>query len=141
MAYITDGMKQYNALNERYGCKDNNVRRFFYNAHLLEESGRNAALSICNDANFNAEAARKRLRGRLEAFLEKNFKNIEKAKKEFVLNWDPRGYFVKIEAEDIPHTDIFMDYGRSGILVPLDIEIGGVVHRNSNNIVNDKFVW
>lgn len=141
MASITNGKVQYDALDGRYGCKQESMERFFHNAHNLEEEGRSIAVRICNEANFDGERNRERYKKKFDKFLRDNFKNYDKAKKEFVLNWDPRGYCIKIEADDIPYTNIYMDWGRNGILVPADIEINGVIHRVSDNIVNDKFVW
>lgn len=138
---ITNGQKQYNALNERYGCKEKNIKKFFIKAHKLEEEGRNIGLRICNEADFDGERHQKMFKKRFNKFLEDNFENLQKAKSEFVLNWDPRGYCIKIEADDIPKTNIYMDYGRNGILIPTDIEINGIVHRDSEKICNDKFVW
>lgn len=141
MAYITNGQKQYDALNERYGCKEKNIKKFFHSAHKLEEDGRSIGLRICNEAGFDGERHQKMFEKRFNKFLENNFEDLQKAKSEFILNWDPRGYCIKIEAYDIPKTDIYMDWGRSGILIPTDIEINGIVHRDSEKICNDRFVW
>lgn len=132
MAWITDGQKQYDALNERYGCKDKDIKRFFGNAYYLEQKGQHIAEEICSNEFFDGEGKKRLFEGCFDAFLRNNFKNYEKAKAEFFLNWDPRGYCIKIEADDIPKTNIFMDFGRNGILIPTDIEIDGKVYIRSD---------
>lgn len=139
MPEITNGKRQYDALNERYGCKEKDVECFFYNAHNLEEAGRLSAIKICCDADFDADEAQEKFYKRLDKFLEDNFENLEKARKEFVINWDPRGYFIKIEADDIPTSDIYMDFGRNGILIPAFIEVNGVIHRRK--MLGDMNIW
>lgn len=139
MPEITSGKIQYDALDERYGCKEKDIETFFYNAHNLEEAGRLTAIKICNEAGFDGEAAQEKLRKRLDKFLKENFEDSKKAREEFFLNWDPRGYFIKIHADDIPKTNIYMDFGRDGILVPTYIEVNGNLHRN--RMIGDMQVW
>lgn len=142
MAEITNGQRQYDALNERYGCKVKCVREFFRKAHILEEYGSHIAREICNNPNFDGEYARESFECGFDKFLKDNFKNYNKAKSEFFLNWDPRGYCVKIEADDIPKTNVYMDWGRNGILIPADIRIDRILYRNSNKMRSDgSYVW
>lgn len=139
MPEITIGNVQYNALDERYGCKEKDIKTFLYNAHNLEEAGRLAAIKICNEAGFDGEAAKNKLRKRFDKFLEDNFENLKKAREEFFLNWNPCGYFIKIHSDDIPKTNIYMDFGRDGILIPTHIEVDGVLHRN--RMIRDMWIW
>lgn len=130
--YITDGQKQYDALDERYGCKVKNVRRFFLDAHRMERKGRQIATKMCNNAGYDYEKHQELFREKFNKYLNEQFENVEKAASEFKLNWDARGYCIKIEAPDIPHTNIYMDWGRNGILCPFDIEINGRLYFNSD---------
>lgn len=130
--YITDGQKQYDALNERYGCKEKSLEKFFLRAHRMERRGENIALRICNDPGYDGERYQEEFRKQFNKYLLEQFEDFEKAMKEFKLNWDPCGYCIKIEAEDIPHTNILTDWGRDGILVPFDLQINGKLYFNSD---------
>ena len=82
----------------------------------LENRMRNAALSFCNDSNYDED--------KLEAMKDKTRADVAKLfggtlPNGFIINSDPRGYALKIDNElaELPQ-GLHHDFGGYGILAP-----------------------
>lgn len=138
-----DGIKHYKALDERYGIIpywDNHIPEFFKEALKLENYARSVGYRECCEAGFDYHTHQEKCQKILDKFIDDYFIDSAKAHKEFVLNWDPRGYAVKMEADDIRKTNIFTDFGGYGILIPNDIYFGsGRLHKTKESSMGQMY--
>lgn len=109
--------RHYDALAKRYGIC--NIESFHISARRYERKLNRLALMICNDAR-NYEWAQEQfaiVSKRASETLSEYCRFNRKLQKELYFNRDPRGYALKIEANDLGY-GIWTDWGGYGIVAP-----------------------
>lgn len=111
--------KHLNNLGTILGIKDDLLKVCYKSLKDIEQSGHNLAIKYCNGDidSTQIEALEQKLKRNLESTLKYCNQDVVK---NIQFNWDPRGYFLKINDEYTRQNklNIKTDWGGYGIICP-----------------------
>lgn len=112
---------QFEALNSLFGV---NVSKesLFRILRRLEHKGQRIALSACNIANYDYETNEANFEEEVKRTFDRLFRNSKRAKELLYINYDPRGFCLKMDDGQNGKTyiwsNILCDWGKNGIFMP-----------------------